>query len=132
MKVESELIRRAQLGNSNAQEELVRQLSPVVFRLISRFFRTREDVEDLAQAVFLKMFSSLDQVRPDENFPGWLSRVTVNTCYDELRKIRRRKIAMETFGPKEIEEPIADPIEPDLGNRARHAVDSLDVKLRTP
>jgi len=78
------------------------------------------------------MFSSLDQVRPDENFPGWLSRVTVNTCYDELRKIRRRKIAMETFGPKEIEEPIADPIEPDLGNRARHAVDSLDVKLRTP
>ena len=132
MKVESELIARAQAGDSSAQEALVRQSSPMVFRLISRFFRSREDVEDLAQNVFLKMFDRLDQVRPEENFPGWLSRVTVNTCYDELRKTRRRKIALETYGPLELREPIVAPAEPELFGKARLALESLDPKLRIP
>ena len=132
MKVESELIARAQAGDSLAQEALVRQLSPMVFRLISRFFRSREDVEDLAQSVFLKMFDRLDQVRPDENFPGWLSRVTVNTCYDELRKTRRRKIALETYGPLEVREPVVAPVEPELFGKARLALESIDPKLRIP
>src|SRR5687768_10253080 len=121
MKVESELIARAQTGDGSAQEALVRQFSPMVFRLISRFFRSREDVEDLAQNVFLKVFARLDQVRPDENFPGWLSRVTINTCYDELRKIRRRKIALETFGPNEVREPRVNPVEPEFFGKARLA-----------
>ena len=132
MKVESELIARAQAGDSLAQEALVRQFSPMVFRLISRFFRSREDVEDLAQNVFLKMFDRLDQVRPDENFPGWLSRVTVNTCYDELRKTRRRKIAFETYGPLEVREPVVAPTEPELFGKARLALESLDPKLKIP
>src|SRR5216117_4463380 len=105
MNFDLELIVRAQAGNREAQESLVKAFSPMVFRLISRFFRSREDVEDLAQDVFLKVFTRIDQVRPEENFSGWLARVTVNTCYDELRKTRRRKTAMETFGPHELHEP---------------------------
>jgi RNA polymerase sigma-70 factor (ECF subfamily) len=104
----------------------------MVFRLISRFFRSREDVEDIAQDVFLKLFARIDQVRPDENFPGWLSRVTVNTCYDELRKSRRRKTAMETYGPDLTSEPSVSPAEPDFMGRARQALQALDPKLRIP
>ena len=93
MEFDRDLIARAQAGDSSAHETIVNQFAPMVFRLISRFFRTREDVEDLAQEVFLKVFARIDQVRPNENFPGWLARVTVNTCYDELRKNRRRRVA---------------------------------------
>src|SRR5919206_1187720 len=99
MEFDRELILRAQEGDRSAHEAIVNQYSTMVFRLISRFFRSREDVEDIAQDVFLKVFARIDQVRPDENFPGWLARVTVNTCYDELRKHMRRKVAMETYGP---------------------------------
>src|SRR6187402_2964552 len=113
MSFEPELVVRAQAGDMAAQEELVRQFSPMVFRLISRFFRFREDVEDLAQDVFLKLFTRIDQVRPDENFSGWLARVTVNTCYDELRKTRRRRAAMETYGPDPFHEPSVAPHEGD-------------------
>jgi RNA polymerase sigma-70 factor (ECF subfamily) len=110
----------------------VNQFAPMVFRLISRFFRTREDVEDLAQEVFLKLFARIDQIRPGENFPGWLARVTVNTCYDELRKKRRRKIAMETYGPlTEAELPNIAP-EPDSFGKIRLALDSLDPKFKVP
>src|SRR5215467_12961449 len=126
MNFDRELIVRAQAGDGAAQEDLIRQFSPLVFRLISRYFRRREDVEDIAQDVFLKVFARIDQVRPDENFPGWLARVTVNACYDELRKTRRRKVAMEAFGPEAAAaEPVVVPPEPDSFGKARLALQRL-------
>jgi RNA polymerase sigma-70 factor (ECF subfamily) len=132
MEFDRGLIVRAQGGDASAQEAIVKQFSPMVFRLISRFFRSRADVEDLAQDVFLKLFARIDQVRPDENFSGWLARVTVNTCYDELRKTRRRRTALETYGPQPFTEPSVSPPEPDSYGKARLALQSLDPKLRIP
>ena len=132
MEFDRELIVRAQAGDSSAYEAIVNQFGPMVFRLISRFFRTREDVEDLAQDVFLKLFARIDQVRPADNFPGWLARVTVNTCYDELRRSRRRKVAMETFGPDLNPGSAPPPAEPEGLGRARLALQNLDPKLRMP
>src|SRR5437667_5502472 len=132
MDFDRELVVRAKTGDRSACEAVVEQFSPMVFRLISRFFRSREDVEDLAQDVFLKVFARIDQVRPDENFPGWLARVTVNTCYDELRKSRRRKVAMETYGPEIAIEPSVLPPEPDSFGKTRLALQRLDPKLRIP
>src|SRR5207249_3657025 len=132
MDFDRELVVRAKTGDRSACETIVEQFSPMVFRLISRFFRTREDVEDLAQDVFLKVFARIDQVRPDDNFPGWLARVAVNACYDELRKNRRRKVAFETFGPSKLFEPVVMPKEPEEFGKARRAVESLDPKLRVP
>ena len=132
MNFDRELIVRAQAGDAEAQESLVRNFSPMVFRLISRFFRNREDVEDLAQDIFVKVFGRIDQVRPDENFPGWLQRVAINTCYDELRKTRRRRLALETFGPLEVAEPVVVPREPEDYGRVRKALEALDAKLRVP
>ena len=133
MEFDRDVIVRAQAGDSSAHEAIVNQFAPMVFRLISRFFRTREDVEDLAQDVFLKVFARIDQVRPSENFPGWLARVTVNTCYDELRKTRRRKAAMEIYGPELVAEKssVIHP-ESDAHGKTRLAVQSLDPKLRIP
>jgi len=132
MEFDKELIVRAQAGDRAAHEAIVNQFSSMVFRLISRFFRSREDVEDIAQDVFLKLFARIDQIRPEDNFPGWLARVTVNTCYDELRKTRRRKAAMETYGPEMAGEQTVAPAEPDSIGKARQALQRLDPKLRIP
>src|SRR4030095_4787552 len=133
MNFDRELIVRAQAGDKEAQESLVKTFSPMVFRLISRFFRNREDVEDLAQDVFVKMFGRIDQVRPDENFPGWLQRGTIKTCYDELRHGSRRRIALEAFGPHELaERSVVQPEGPEDFGKARQALQELDPKLRVP
>src|SRR5437899_12486104 len=126
MDFDRELIARAKAGERSACETIVDQFGPMVFRLISRFFRTREDVEDLAQDVFLKLFTRIDQVRPDENFSGWLARVTVNTCYDELRNTRRRKAAIETYGPQAFSEPSVAQPEVDGYGKARVALENLE------
>src|SRR5262247_4545127 len=132
MEFDRELIVRAQAGDRSAHEAIVAQFSSMVFRLVSRFFRTREDVEDIAQDVFLKLFARIDQVHPDENFPGWLARVTVNTCYDELRKTRRRKTAMDSYVSELAAEKLPVPPEPDSYGKARLALQQLDPKLRVP
>lgn len=129
MNFDRELIVKAAEGDESARETLVRQFSPLVFRLISRFFQRREDVEDLAQDVFLRVFDRFDQVQPDQNFPGWLSRVTINVCYDQLRKIRRRREGIEHM-PKSNDWEA--PPESDPYGRIRGALDSLDPKLRIP
>ena len=77
-------------------------------------------------------FARIDQVHPDENFPGWLARVTVNTCYDELRKTRRRKVALEIYGPELSGVQTVAPQEPDSMGKARLALQKLDPKLRIP
>jgi len=132
MEFDRELIIRAQNGDRSAYETIVNQFAPMVFRLVGRFFRMREDVEDLAQDVFLKLFARIDQIKPDENFPGWLARVTVNTCYDELRKKRRRRIALETYGPLIVTETPGVAPEPDKFGKMRVALETLDAKFKVP
>ena len=73
MNLDRELIVRAQRGDTAAQEELVSQLAPMVFRLASRFFRRREDVEDLAQDAFARFFSKISFVQKKLSDAIWCS-----------------------------------------------------------
>src|SRR5206468_11439304 len=90
MLVDHDVIKRAQTGDPAAFNELVtayrKRILGTVFRLIGR----QEDVEDVGQEVFLRLYYSLDQLRTAEVFEPWLYRLTVNASYDYLRKQRRR------------------------------------------
>jgi RNA polymerase sigma-70 factor (ECF subfamily) len=88
---EAGLVRRAQDGDQRAYEDLVRTHDRRIFAIIGGFVRRRQDVEDLAQEVFLKAYLAIGQFRPGEPFAPWLNRIAVNTCYDHLRSLRRRQ-----------------------------------------
>ncbi len=79
-----------QAGDQDAARDLVEHLYPQVIRIIRPRLPRRLDEEDLAQEVFLKMFSRLEQYRGDMPFTHWLSRIAVTTCIDQLRKQQRR------------------------------------------
>jgi len=91
MLVEFELIRRAQTGDSAAFNEIVLAYRKRIMGHISRTIARQEDVEDVAQEVFLRLYFSLDQLRTPEVFEPWLYRLTVNAAFDYLRKQRRRQ-----------------------------------------
>ena len=59
--------------------------------MISRLIGRPEDVEDVAQEVFVRLYYSFDQLRSAEVFEPWLHRLTVNASYDYLRRAKRRK-----------------------------------------
>ena len=91
MLVDFELIRRAQKGDSAAFNEIVLAYRKRILGTITRLIARPEDVEDVAQEVFLRLYFSLDQLRTAEVFEPWLYRLTVNAAYDYLRKQRRRQ-----------------------------------------
>ena len=91
MLVDFDLIRRAQKGESAAFNEIVLAYRKRILGTITRLIARPEDVEDVAQEVFLRLYFSLDQLRKEEVFEPWLHRLTVNAAYDYLRKQRRRQ-----------------------------------------
>jgi RNA polymerase sigma-70 factor (ECF subfamily) len=91
MLVDFELIKRAQGGDSAAFNEVVVAYRKRILGTITRLIARPEDVEDVAQEVFLRLYFSLDQLRTAEVFEPWLYRLTVNAAYDYLRKQRRRQ-----------------------------------------
>jgi len=85
------LIKRAQKGDIAAFSEVVLAYRKRILGTITRLIARTEDVEDVAQEVFLRLYFSLDQLRTPEVFEPWLYRLTVNAAYDYLRKQRRRQ-----------------------------------------
>jgi RNA polymerase sigma-70 factor (ECF subfamily) len=93
MLVEFEQIQRAQAGDDAAFNQVVVAYRKRILGTIARLIGRPEDVEDVAQEVFLRLYYSLDQLRTPEVFEPWLYRLTVNASYDYLRKQRRRNEA---------------------------------------
>lgn len=90
MLVEFELIQKAQQGDSAAFSQVVTAYRRRILGTISRLIGRPEDVEDVAQEVFMRLYFSVGQLRTPEVFEPWLYRLTVNACYDYLRKSKRR------------------------------------------
>lgn len=88
---ERALIRRAQQGDHEAFEALLRQHTRRVLSLITHLLRRSADVEDVAQQVFLKVYLALPRFDFRSAFSSWLYRIVVNECYDHLRRQRAQK-----------------------------------------
>src|SRR6266446_7144752 len=90
MLVDFDLIKRAQKGDGPAFNEVVLAYRKRILGTIARLIARPEDVEDVGQEVFLRLYFSLDQLRTAEVFEPWLHRLTVNAAYDYLRRQKRR------------------------------------------
>ena len=90
-----ELVRRAQGEDKEAFEELVRRHQHRIFAVAGGILRRREDVEDIAQQVFVKAYFSLKRFDQRAAFSTWLYKITVNECWDLLRKKKVRPLVYE-------------------------------------
>jgi RNA polymerase sigma-70 factor (ECF subfamily) len=116
---EAELVRKAQAGDIGAFEDLVRRHQPRVFAIIGGILRRSEDVEDVAQQVFLKVYLSLPRFDLRSTFSTWLYKVTVNECLDHLRKKKVRKLVYEADLSEEQAAVLEGAVQPE-----RHEVSS--------
>jgi RNA polymerase sigma factor (sigma-70 family) len=83
-------LQRVRARNQDAARQLVEHLHPLVIRIVRAHLPRRVLEEDLAQEVFMKMFTRLDQYQGAVPFPHWVSRIAVTTCIDHLRAQKRR------------------------------------------
>lgn len=90
MLVEREVIEQARAGQPEAFNKIVLAYRRRVLGIVSRLIGRPEDVEDVAQEVFVRLYHSLDQLRTSDVFDAWLYRLAMNASYDYLRRHKRR------------------------------------------
>jgi RNA polymerase sigma-70 factor (ECF subfamily) len=93
---EGSLVRRAQSGDETAFREIVERYQSKVFSIIHGIVRQRNDVEDIAQQVFAKVYLSLKSFDFRSSLITWIYKITVNECFDYLRKRKVRKLVYES------------------------------------
>jgi RNA polymerase sigma-70 factor, ECF subfamily len=137
-----ELVSRAQDQDKEAYEELVRRHQHRVFAVAGGILRQREDVEDIAQQVFVKAYFSLRRFDQRAAFGTWLYKITVNECWDLLRKKKVRPLLYESdlseeqarqFGASDEREASEPDISDKLENQQRveRLLEGLDERDRT-
>ena len=127
-----ELVWRAQHDDAAAFEELVRRHQHRVFAVAGGILRRREDVEDISQQVFVKAYFSLKRFDQRAAFSTWLYKITVNECWDLLRKKKVRPLVYQADLSEEQARQVTAAEEkdgggPDISERleARERVDRL-------
>jgi RNA polymerase sigma-70 factor (ECF subfamily) len=93
---EGSLVRRAQAGDESAFREIVERYQSKVFSIIHGIVRQRNDVEDIAQQVFAKVYFSIRNFDFRSSLITWIYKITVNECFDYLRKKKVRKLVYES------------------------------------
>jgi len=133
---ETEWVARAQRGDEDAFVHLATVYRPRIWSTASRFARSRPELEDLTQDLFLKMWRGISSYRSDAPFENWVMTVTVRGCYDFLRSNRKRRNSETLVDPQDSRD---DPDPADDRARSRREawetvsllLDRLDARDRT-
>jgi RNA polymerase sigma-70 factor (ECF subfamily) len=98
------LIESFRKGDEKAFEEIVRRYQRQVANIIYLTLGNREEVDDLSQEVFVRVFRSLNRFEFDSSLYSWIYRIAVNLCIDEIRKKKIRKlIPLDFLSEKKLE-----------------------------
>src|SRR5436190_7040842 len=76
-------------NNPAAQRELYNRYSPKMLSACYRFAQSREDAEDMLQEGFIKIFTQMHTFQNKGSFEGWIRRIIVHTCINNLKKNKR-------------------------------------------
>jgi RNA polymerase sigma-70 factor (ECF subfamily) len=125
---DDELVRSFLHGDAEAFGALVERHERRVYNLAFRMLGNGEDARDTSQDVFLTCLRKLSGFRGASSFTTWLHRITVNACYDALRKRGREELVGDDEGG--FPEPRSSPS--DLAEEAALSVDIQRALLRVP
>jgi RNA polymerase sigma-70 factor (ECF subfamily) len=93
------LIERLKAHDPAAVADLSASYGSKIFQLAFRYLKNREDAEEVAQDVLLKVYQKIDAFRGDAALSSWIYRITFNAAMSRLREFKQNlPIAPETAG----------------------------------
>ena len=131
----SELVKKSQLGDKSAFEELVKRHQELVFSLSFKLTGNRELANDVAQEAFIRAWKAIGKFRGDSTFGTWIYRITVNTAWT-LRKKAKKHYSLnieDTQEPVVVDEkkdPELIAINSDLSLVLRKALNQIPLEQR--
>ena len=131
----SELVRKSQLGDKAAFEQLVIRHQDLVFSLAYKLTGNREMANDVAQEAFIRAWKAIEKFRGDSTFSTWIYRITVNTAWTLRKKAKKHNTLNidDTYEPIVIDEKkdaelVA--INSDLSSVLINALDKIPIEQR--
>jgi|SRR6056300_878444 RNA polymerase sigma-70 factor (ECF subfamily) len=131
----SELVKKSQLGDKAAFEQLVIRHQELVFSLAYKLTGNREMANDVAQESFIRAWKAIEKFRGDSTFSTWIYRITVNTAWTLRKKAKKHNTLNidDTYEPIVIDEkkdPELIAINSDLSSVLVNALDKLPIEQR--
>ena len=131
----SELVRKSQLGDKAAFEQLVIRHQDLVFSLAYKLTGNREMANDVAQEAFIRAWKAIEKFRGDSTFSTWIYRITVNTAWTLRKKAKKHNTLNidDTYEPIVIDEkkdPELVAINSDLSSVLIKALDKIPIEQR--
>jgi RNA polymerase sigma-70 factor (ECF subfamily) len=130
---DNDLIEGFKKGDPSAFEALVRKYQDRVYNLCRYMLQDPQNAQDAAQDAFLKAYRRLKDFRPDSSLYTWIYRITITTCLDYRRKLRREAFRSE---PLTEDLPSAEPLPEqayesgEIPQSIQRALQKLPEKLR--
>ncbi|MBR3280698.1 MAG: sigma-70 family RNA polymerase sigma factor [Clostridia bacterium] len=86
---EKELVIKAKSGNDKAFEEIIKIYEQKICSTIFYMVKNKDIVEDIAQEVFIKVYRNIDKFNEQSSLYTWIYRITMNACFDEMKKEKK-------------------------------------------
>lgn len=98
---DADLVRQVADGSEQAFAQLVEKYQQVIFNIIYRYIGNPDDVEDLAQEVFIKVWRNIAKFKGKSKFSTWLYRITANHCLTYRSKHKHPSISLDELSERE-------------------------------
>ena len=126
---EFDQIREIAGGNSSVYRVLVERYSVMVFHVVRRFVKDEDEVNELAQQIFVKAYEKLHQFDMKSAFSTWLYRLAMNHCHDYAKDIRRSNKQFSELEPDFVENKLSDELTPYLRLEMKEWKNLLDAAI---
>jgi len=132
----SALVEAALQHDDQAARELVRQLYPLVAKLVRAYRFRRTSEQDLSQMIFIKVFQKLSQFSGKVPLEHWVSRIAVNTCLNQIEsekvrpELRQADLSEEEQAVVENLAVSSEELAPDKRFASRQLVEHLLATLK--
>ncbi|MBD3615641.1 MAG: RNA polymerase sigma factor [Gracilimonas sp.] len=100
-------------GNRKAYSRLVNKHAPMVFHVVRRFIKTEDEVEELAQQIFVKTYERLETFDGKSKFSSWLYVISMNHCRDYVKNVRRKNKNFSEMESHELRDTLGHTVTPD-------------------
>lgn len=92
---DAELVSQCIQGDSSAFEEIVTRYKKLVYSVVYKMITDKEEVHDVSQEVFIRLYKSLDKYNPEYKMSTWIVKITTNLCLDTLRKKKQDTVTLD-------------------------------------
>ena len=129
-----DLIQRCLAGQQEYFEELVTRYKKLIFSVVYNMINDKEEISDISQEVFIRIYKALDRYNPEYKFSTWAVRIATNLCLDIHRKKKINSAPIEEIEDFSdgVDTPEASYLQKERSEKIRRAIQSLPEKYRTP